>query len=366
MVVLGSLSVLVPIFLYLTVTQSWSEWFFWCIKWAFVHQKEYPGFSWTAYFTPFLSDYWWLFPFAFIGVTHTIFSIIKKSNYPWSDPDLVLIGALVTSFISYAIQTAPFNYSLIPFIAVLTAFSARGVVWALRECWKWREERITGALGLYIVLCISLLLFLLNANLKIGSLIRLSNSYQKEIFSKINELTNQSDTIYDNSGGYVTRPHVYYYFYTYSLLRHKLKDYIANQVPQALLKSQCVMVLQDIRFKELPDSLKRFIDNHFQPYNGDIRLWGQRYQVHPPQTLESEFHAIKRGKYFIQPISMLEEGDFYIDGEKISEPFFVLEEGPRKIRYVGKAKEFFILWLPKNNQPYHPQFNLPAHFSKLL
>ena len=366
MVVLGSLTGLVPIFLYLTVTQSWSEWYFWCIKWAFIHQQEYQGFSWTQYFIPFLFDYWWLFPFAFIGIVYTIDNIIKKSNYPWGNPDLILLGALLTSFISYAIQTAPFSYSLIPFVAILATFSARGVAWAFRACWKWYAKKMTGALALYVALCIFILLSLINSNAKISNLIALDNSYQEEIFTKINDLTNQDDTIYDNSGGYVTRPHVYYFFYTDSLLRHKLKNYIAQQVPQALLKSRCVMVLQDIRFQGLPESLKKFIDNHFQPYNGDIRLWGQKYQIYPPQTLESEFYAIKNGKYFIQPLSALEEGDFYIDGKKITKPFFVLEEGHRKIRYIGKAKEFFILWLPKNNQPYYPRFNLPANFSKLL
>jgi hypothetical protein len=365
MVILGSLTALLPIFIYLTVTRSWSAWFFWCLKWAFIHQQEYRGFSWLKYFAPFWHDYWWLLPFALIGLVGSI-RLIKKTKYPWANPDWVLIGVLITTFASYAIQTAPFSYSLIPFIVMLVIFAARGVVWALRECWEWRNDKKSGSLALYITLCGFLLIFLGSANWKIERLIKSGNANQKKILSEINKLTGLEDSIYDNSGGYVTRHHVYYYFFTDSLLRVKMKNYIASEVPRAILKSRCVMVLQDLRFPELPASLKNFIQEHFQPYNGDIRLWGQRYQVPPSHTVTKEFYAIKPGKYFIQPPSVLDEGELYIDGKKITETCFALAEGPRKVRYHGTAKDFFILWLPRDNQAYQPRFDLPARFSKLL
>ena len=366
MLSIGFLVILLPIFIYLFVTKSYSDWFYWCIEWAFIHERYYPGFSWTRYFLPFLTDYWWLLILAAVGLHSTVKDIFCGKRNCWSNPDLVLAGALVSSFVSYAASKGPFVYTLIPFFAMVAIFAGRGVIALLRQSWQWISKEKRLARVSYCVFCAFLLTALAIASLQIQRFIHSSNAYQHQIFSEIDKLTNPQDSIYDNCGGYVTRPHAYYYFFTDALLRKTNEYLLERKVPEAILESECVMVLHDVRFQELSENLKSFVYKYFQPFNGDIRLWGQQYRVPPSQTLESEFLAIKSGRYFIDPPSLLEGGELKIDGKRVSEPIFETQKGPRKIQYIGKEKEFFILWLPRDNKRYHPRFDLPPRFSILL
>jgi hypothetical protein len=115
----GAGAVLALLAAYLTVTRSWAAGWHWCFAWAADHQRHYPGFSWREYLVPVWKAHPWLFTLAALGLASTV--------RRWQDPDLLLVVALPATFGAYALQQAPFPYSLLPFLGLLALFAARGV-----------------------------------------------------------------------------------------------------------------------------------------------------------------------------------------------------------------------------------------------
>src|SRR5207253_5203850 len=109
---------------YLLLSHSMTDWFTWSVKWAFVHEAQYPGFPRYTTALPFLRDYWWIVAFGLIGWVKDLRS-----------SETLLVLALPLTLLSFAIQRAPFEYSLVPFIGILTIFAGRGLLMT-RERWR--------------------------------------------------------------------------------------------------------------------------------------------------------------------------------------------------------------------------------------
>src|SRR4029077_20902736 len=221
---------------------------------------------------PFLRDYWWLLVFGLAGWLADLRS-----------GETLLLFALPSTFLSFAIQRAPFEYSLIPFIGILTIFASRGVLWLVE---RWRiATMILCAYGVSIAAFRSWQLGAPIADLQLATLRRLAAA------------TSPSDAVYDNSGAYFARPHAWYFYYTDEVLRRRLGDSMTGAAEEAIRRSQAPAVVMDLRFNGLPPQLQAFIRDHYQPYCGDLRLWGMRFGP----AANAEFWAIKDGAYFVSP-----------------------------------------------------------------
>jgi hypothetical protein len=349
---------LAAIAVYLTVTQSWGAWGYWCFVWAAEHQRHYPGFSWRAYFDPVWKAHLWLFTLAGLGWVATARSWWRSGEARWRDSDLLLLVAAPATFGSYALQRAPFPYSLLPFLAVVALFAARGAAGVLggMAAPAWRLVGAGALLGL---------LALQGVRLE-AVLARSDNAHQREVLARIERLTGPEDVAYDNSGGYVSRPHAHFYFYTDAYLRKAIPETLAREVPEALLSRGGVLSLADLRSEALPASLKRFLAEHYQPLDGDISLWGQRYDVPSGGLLEGAFLAVREDRYFVEPAAVLEAGSLFIDGVRVREPVFTLARGSHSVRYEGPVGPFYLLWLPRDGQRWSPRPGLPARYSRLF
>ena len=116
--------------------------------------------------------------------------------------------------------------------------------------------------------------------------------------------------------------------------------------------------MRDSRFKGLPNSLKRFIETHFQPYNGDIRLWGSRFQ----NIKKSNFTAVTTAKYFVEPAAVASSGELLIDGEVVGDSF-ELTRGEHTVEYRGTPRDFYILWMPRDGNRWSPVQGARPRFS---
>lgn len=341
--------------LYLTVTHSWAPWWAWCIAWAAEHQQHYPGFSWRRYFDPTLLDSLWLFALAAIGTASTVRSLATRGYEALRDPDLILLAALPSTFASFALQRAPYPYSFVPFLGVTAVFAARAIGFLLRTPPALRAVFAT--------------ILLVIAGLQSAALREfgaVSNARQLTVLARIAELTTASDAAYDNAGGYVARPHATWYFYTDEFLRQALPDVLARDVPRAILEHGAVLHLASIRSKSLPTSLKAFLGQHFQPVDGDIALWGQRYDVPATGRLDGSFLAVRHDRYFVTPPEAFAHGTLTIDGEPVRTQVFTLAKGAHQIAYVGRPGTLEILWLPRDGRPWQPQRGLKPTFSMLF
>ncbi|RKH71747.1 hypothetical protein D7X96_07410 [Corallococcus interemptor] len=340
---------------YLTVTGSWRSWWQWCFVWASEHQRHYPGFSWREYLVPALREQPAFFLLAGVGLVAMVPRLLKD----WRTPELLLFVAVPATFGAYALQRAPFPYSLLPFLGVLAPFAARGVlvvVSGLRTPVV-RAVGLAGLGGLFAVQALQV-----EALLDGGG-----NARQREVLARIAALTDPEDVVYDNSGGFVSRPHAHFYFYTDAYLRGSLADLLSDEMPRVLVAQGCVMRVDDLRTSGLPLALRRFLDTYYQPYDGDLFLWGQRYRVRSDSgTLEDRFLAVRSDRYFVQPASLLESGAMFIDGARVTTPEFSLARGEHRLRYEGLAEAFQILWLPRDAKRWVPRPGAPSIYSRLF
>lgn len=355
--VLGFFTACIPIAAYLTLTGLWSQWYAWCIVFAFEHQRDYPGFTWWRYIPSTFLPHWWLLPLAIAGLWSTWRRCLGRNAEPIPHPDLLLLGALVSTFLSFVWQKGPYPYSLVPFLGILCIFAARGVAAAWTFGFGNQTDQPLNHKYVAILLTMFVAGQLYFANAWITERLKRDNVYQHEVWAKVNELTDPGDVAYDNAGRYISRPHAHYYFYTDMLLRKKRKyrQLLAREVPAAIRESGCVLLMRDSdRFGSLPRSLRGFLNAHFQPYNGDIRLWGRRYEPQKHKLLESTFEAIRDGKYFIEPAAAVTDGSLIIEDQLITEPVFELAKGIKTVHYLGDIEEFYLLWLPRNGETYRP------------
>ncbi|WP_404368880.1 hypothetical protein ACIHQR_05315 [Corallococcus coralloides] len=340
---------------YLTVTGSWGAWWRWCFVWASEHQRHYPGFSWREYLVPALGAQPAFFLLAAVGFVSTLLRLRKHPR----TPDLLLFVAVPATFGAYALQRAPFPYSLLPFLGVLAPLAARGVLGVLSglRTPAARTVGLAGLGGLFVVQAARV-----EALLDGGG-----NARQREVLARIASLTGPEDVVYDNSGGYVSRPHAHFYFYTDAYLRGSLAGLLSDEMPRVLVEQGCVMRVDDLRTSGLPLALRRFLDAHYQPYDGDLYLWGQRYRVPSDSgALEDHFLAVRADRYFVQPASTLDTGALFIDGERITTPEFALSRGTHTLRYEGRAESFQLLWLPRDAKRWTPRPGAPSTYSRLF
>jgi hypothetical protein len=195
------------------------------------------------------------------------------------------------------------------------------------------------------------------------------NEYQLRVLRKVDELTRVDDAIYDNTGTYVSRPHAYWFYYTFNSIWKYESEMLKREVPEALRRNKVVMVLRDSRYPSLPRSVRKFIERHFQPYNGDIWLPGQEYKAQSKLDDEGETKPFKstlmapvEGEYFVYPPDVLERAELRVGGKRIRRQIFPLAQGDHKVSYSGPPRSFWILWRPRNDELWHPNEAAKAHF----
>jgi hypothetical protein len=359
---LGGGGVLLVITGYFGITHSGGAWFQQTLLWAVYHEHHYPGFSWTVYGVPALASARLLIGLGLLGVLRTLLQL-RQSRAPLADPDLPLLLVLGSALFSFGFARAPFPYALLPGLGLLCAFVPRGLaaIIALLRRFPvptpiyWLEVGLV-VLGLWLL---GPRTGLAETNQKLSP----DNGYQYEILGDVARLTKPSDAVYDNSGGFVARPHVGFRFYTSALDRQVEAATLPSTVPREIADVGCTALLLDARFRGLPPLLIRYLTQHFQPYNADLWLWGQRFSVSPsPAT----FDAVREADYFVEPEAVAGPGGLLIDGSATPSPVFHLSRGAHRVEYAGTIRQFSILWLPRGRQRYRPKYGLHPQFSTIF
>ncbi|MFT5482988.1 MAG: hypothetical protein ACI9GW_001643 [Halieaceae bacterium] len=352
----GALIVVLGAMSYLTLTGTWAEWWKYTIAWGAHHQDTYPGFSWHDHSFRLIQDYWWILIFSTIGLVTTIRKLGNSSDtHP---TDQLLVGLLVSTFLSVSIQQAAFAYSYIPVVNMCCIFAARGMM----ELWHLsRSASKKGSVSPVFVTfaCLLLIAFMTHrVTTKLAKQAARTNEYQLSVLKDINRLTDPGDTIYDNSGSFVSRPHAYFMYYTDAGIRKSQATELANEVPQHILSNQTVAELRDTRFNGLPQPLKLFLRTHFQPYSGDIKLWGSRFE----STKKGSFIAVTQATYFVEPAAVVTSGELLIDGVVVGDTFD-LSRGEHTVEYRGTIPDYYILWMPRDGNRWRPVEGARARFS---
>jgi hypothetical protein len=374
--VLGGISAgLLPILAYLSLTGSWGAIYGWCIKWAYEYQQRYPVFSWTRAFLPFLfayPDYLVLGAFGIAGTVRKrrMEPPEDRRRFPGRGMEFLLVGSLLAAFLSFCLQRAPWGYSMIPFLGFLCLFVARGFSEALSLLLGLVRRSATrrillGAAGVFLVGAF------LRSGIVMTPFLMRPNSYQLYVLNLANQLMDRADSFYDNTGTIVSRPHAYFYFYTEKSIRGFEGEQLIREVPKAIEGTGSVVMMVDARYYGLPEPLKEYLDENFQSFNGDLRIWGHGY----PGAGDHEFQAILDGEYFMAPAagpadearlaSARAQGAIKIDGISVQDQKFRLAKGRHKI-HSSSPCPFYILWLPRNHKMWSPHPKAVKRFFRSL
>lgn len=332
-------------------TGSAAAFWHWCFEWAAEHQASYPGFGLGEYFVPALPAHAWLFGLAAAGAAAVVRARwAARERLP--GVEVLLLWLLPAAFASFALQRAPFPYSFLPLFAVAAPLAARGAL-AVLELLRGPHARAAGGaalLGLGAAQWIAL-----------ERLRWPGNAGQRETLRAVDALTGPDDAVYDNSGGFIARPHASFFFYTDAYLRGAMARALERDVPEALAQAQVVAVLRDLREEGLPPSVRGFLAANYQPWDGDLALWGRRFEV-SGGALRARFYAVKAGRYFAR----VEQGALSVGGKAVgAEPFF-LERGLHEVAYEGPAASLELLWLPRTGERWAPRPGLAPRFSRLF
>ncbi len=342
----GGAAAAAPIALYLTWTSSWGAWFEWCIRWSFVHQLHYPGFLWTRNFMQLLAQSFWLFPLAVVGLVATL-----RARPGASSPDWLLLGCAATTMASFAWQSAAYLYSLIPFTVVLCIFAGRGLVTSMRFF-----RGLKAPLGAFaaVLLALVVVVEVQRARTGIDRLLAVTNDEQHALLARVHRLTRPDEPVLNIAGGQIARPSVHFFYFFEAVIRQLKHDVFAYELPRSLVERGGVAYMPSERFGRLPEPLRRFLLENFQPYDRELWFWGRRYPVPPDGELTAQFVATRDGRYFVWPLAAPRTGELEIGGQILTAPVVELTAGRHPVSYRGGASELFVIWLPADGQPFEP------------
>jgi hypothetical protein len=355
--VLGSTLILLTIGAYLTVTANWLPSWRWAFAWAFEHEKHYPGFSPLLYLGSVSRQDGWILG---LGIAGWISEARKISicRLP-VDRRFIIIWTYWAAFLSFVVQRAPYPYSLVPFVALNAVYGGRFIALV----YQYLTTRFPHHAGIPTAALIVLAFSQWDYVPRRVNQPEKTNLPQLETLRTIGQLTRSDDSLYDNTGGFVARPSAHFFYFTDAAVRNTMKAFLNKEMPAAIRKNRALVYLHDIRFQSLPDELKAFITEHYQPYTSDIWIWGKRFD----STLSDwNFEALESGTYFIYPATIVERGKLLIGDMSLHTSRITLGSGVYRVRWEGPATQFYLMWLPRNGRTFRPIEDRQPRFSRLF
>ena len=330
--VVGTLAAAVPVALYLTATENWGPWIQWCYRWGIAHER-FDGRRplWMSVEETF--TYSW--PVLFLGAVAVAVAVRRIREA--SAADVLLLVGLGTTTLSFALQKAPYGYSLVPCLTIVAMFAARAVAGIAdrfgstsRAAWLMAFAGITIAAATWPERAFQ------NPDK--------SNAGQRATLDRIASLTSPDDPVYDNIGTYVARPHVHFFFFTDETLRKLMPDVLEREMPKAIEGRGAVVAVRDSRWRGLSRGLRTYLESHFVDVGDDLMLWGQVFSG------DGTFTANRDAQYYVTPPEAA--AAIEVDGAPLGADVFELTRGEHTVR--SSVPRFAILWLPRDGSRPEP------------
>ena len=348
------------ILFYLLATGSLDEWFEWGLRFSFTHQYYYPGFPWLRNLDQLLWRSFWLVPFAVVGVVGTWRSL-REDEATERRTNLLLLASLVSTLLSFAWQTAPYLYSLIPFSLVAGIFAARGIGIGFRGLSRLGVRHAFGSFG--TVLLVLLLGVELSRTRDAFKKLRSSdNSAQRQTLRLLGELTDPADPVFHVWGGQISRPAVHYFFFQEAVTMVVEDERLQREMVPAMLSSGATTYFHQELFPRLVPQLRQYLLHNFLPYNEELWFFGRRYPKEAESGIAGELVAVREDEYFVWPPEAAASGALRIDGKVVESPVFRLQAGRHQVDYSGEIDQLYVVWLPANGEPFEPHPELKPPF----
>lgn len=328
------------------------------------HLGTSEGFSWLVYFRPSLVADGWKIPFALAGMLLVALPSMRRFEAGSHTLNRVLLLSLVGSWFSYTIQKEPYPYSLLPFCVLVALYAGQGMEAIWRASGMFRP---LFRVALRTVGCLVPLIFGLCVDVGVvEARMARKNDFQMSILARLKTMTNPTDAIYDNSGGFVARPHINYFYFTNAFLRQSYADVFAREIPQSIEKKGVTVFLRDCRYDSLPLSLRSYLEDNFLPLDGNLWIRGRRFVRDKDGVAAGVFRVTRPGWYLVGPEGAMKEGRLTVDGRPMDAPLIYLEAGDHAVWYRGPSDEFFIAWLPRDGRRFRVNEEKKEEFAPLF
>jgi len=232
---------------------------------------------------------------------------------------------------------------------ILVIFAARGVVAALRRLGS------LGHAGAFAVVLLALVfgVEVQRAHTALRKLLADTNDAQNAVLADVGRRTRPDEPVFHIAGGQIARPSVHFFYFFEAVVRQLENDVFAYDVPRSMAERGCIAFMPDERFHRLPEPLRRFLLDNYQPATRDLWFFGRRWTISEDRTVDDIFPAIRAGRYFVWPASA--HAGLSLDGRPLTDSLVDLAIGPHPLHYQGDARELFLVWLPADGKPFEPR-----------
>jgi hypothetical protein len=328
-----------------------------CILWPLAHERHMAAYPWRDQIAPVLTGQPWLLPSAALGWAWTLFRVARRRA--WTHPDWLLAATVPLAFLSFQHQKVPYAYSLVPFLGFACVMAARAVT----RLGTVLGARLDAGASAAVLAAVGVALPLLAAwgsRTELVELARATNAAQVATLDEIGAMTRVTDTVYDDSGAAVSRPHAHYYYFTSMFVRRTEGERLNREIPEAIRSTGAVMYVLGPRLRDTDPSLRSFLQDHFVPVTPRLCLWGQRFSP-VDAAFDGTFEANIDGRYYLDPPNPPATEVVEIDGARVTTPVFELTRGAHRVHVRGAGSPVSILWLPRDEQrraPYEGALSL--------
>ena len=337
---------------------------FWrnAVQWPMAYESSYEGFPFWPRFRHHVYGLEAVLAIAAYGWLVLLAEVRTAGRVPAESADapvaaaraatrLPLLAFLPLAVVSVAAQSAAYAYSYLPILAGVAALFAIGVAHAAAQIRQHAPRWLPWAGALWVVLLLRVGVDTFGHHGRAGAEKR---AQQFAVLHDLERLVPPDVPVYDNTGQAVRRPAVHYYGFTNPWIRESTPEMLVREMPAAIRERGCVAMLVDSVHGRLPPELERFLAETFQPWDGDIWLWGRHLRA---ATGEPGVHAhleiVRDGHYRIVRAEGSQAEPVTIDAEVISGDRVALTAGHHVVRTA--ATEVYVLWEPADGRPWRPR-----------
>lgn len=351
----GALGVASCVVLWLLVQGNLGDFVRWAVLYNFDHQSVYPGFPWWRNFGQLLQHSPWLLLAAGVGVAVTA----RRCLGGGPQADWLLLAALPSTFLSFAWQTAPYLYSLIPFTLVLALFAVRGLAYGVR----WSLERRTGS-GVFALALLALwgMGEVLRVEGAFDKLRESSNEEQIETLARLGSLTSAEDPVFHQWAGQIARPSPHFFHFLEASTYRLQGETLGPELVRSMIEEGVTVFYAHTLFPRLPPELRAYALDRFHPLDEHLWIYGQRFVPDAEGRARGTFDALRDDRYFVSPPAAARR--LRIDGERPVAPLVRLRAGRYQVELEagGAGEPVYLLWLPRDGQPFEPRPELQARW----
>lgn len=326
---------------------------------ARMHERHYPGFSAWRYVKPYVAEHALVWIPAAVGgaaLVHRGIAAFRRDRVV--DRGWLLVLLVAGGWVSHLLQTAAYPYSMLPGIAFTVLLAARGLdeLAALAP----RDRALVPVAAVLLAAPV-----VLAVQMRTGLTPRYANDRQIEVQRMIGRLTAPTDTVYDSSATYVYRPRGHDAIFIDASRAKRLRKQLEREIPEQLVARQTPLFVYDKRFHGnfRRGPIGQWVLSHYHPMNGDLYVWGRRYDG--DRALTTEFHAIMDGDYFVYPPEAAARGALVIDGRELDDAVFTLARGPHQVTWrpdpTLTPRSLYLMWLPRDGKPFVPGNKKPDY-----